>query len=273
MKKTWLLILGLFVLLSACAPMQQGAPGDIGGPVLDRIVKRGELWVGTAANMPPLNATTKDGQIIGIEPDLAQLIADSMGVKLKMVPMSFSKLLEAVQDGRVDMAMSQITITGERNLKVAFVGPYFISGKSFLTKTETIANAKDASEVNHSERTVVALKGSTSELFVRELIPKAKLTLTNDYDEAVALVIKDKADAMVADYPICILAVLRHPSDGLTSLITPLTYEPIGIAVPAQDPLFVNWLDNFLTTYKNSGALKAIKEKWLEDGSWVERLK
>jgi polar amino acid transport system substrate-binding protein len=273
MKRAWLLILGLFVLLSACTHMQQGAPGGMGGPVLDRIATRGELLVGTAANMPPLNATTKDGQIIGIEPDLAQLIADSMGVKLKMVPMSFSELLAAVQDGRVDMAMSQITITGDRNMKVAFVGPYFISGKSFLTKTETIANAKDASEVNHSARTVVALAGSTSERFVRAMIPKAKLTLTKDYDEAVDLVIKDKADAMVADYPICILSVLRHPSDGLTSLITPLTYEPIGIAVPAQDPLLVNWLDNFLTTYKNSGALKALKEKWLEDGSWVERLK
>jgi polar amino acid transport system substrate-binding protein len=273
MKRAWGLIIGLLISVSACTHMQQAGPDAIGGPVLDRIAKRGELLVGTAANMPPLNATTKDGQIIGIEPDLAHLIADSMGVKLKMVPMSFSELLAAVQDGQVDMAMSQITITGVRNMKVAFVGPYFISGKSFLTKAETIANAKDASEVNHSERTVVALKGSTSEVFVREMIPKAKLILTKDYDEAVDMVIRDKADAMVADYPICILSILRHPSDGLTSLITPLTYEPIGIAVPAQDPLLVNWLDNFLTTYKNSGALKAIKEKWLEDGSWVGRLK
>ena len=273
MKKSWLLILGLLVLLSACTHMQQGAPGIMGGPVLDRIAKRGELLVGTAANMPPLNATTKDGQIIGLEPDLAQLIAEAMGVKAKMIPMSFSDLLAAVQDGRVDMAMSQITITGERNMKVAFVGPYFISGKSFLTKAETIAKAQDASEVDQPGRTIVALAGSTSERFVRELMPKAKLMLTKDYDEAVDLVIKDKADAMVADYPICILSVLRHPNDGLASLITPLTYEPIGIAVPAQDPLLVNWLENFLTTFKDSGALKAIKERWLEDGSWVRRLK
>ncbi len=273
MKKAWPLILGLFVLLSACTHMQQGSPGGTGGPVLDRIANRGELLVGTSGNMPPLNATTKDGQIIGLEPDLAQLIAEAMGVKLKMVSMPFSELLAAVQDGRVDMAMSQITITGERNMKVAFVGPYFISGKSFLTKAETIAGAKDASEVNQPDRTIVALEGSTSERFVRELIPRAKLTLTKNYDEAVDLVIKDKADAMVADYPICILSVLRHPNDGLASLITPLTYEPIGIAVPAQDPLLVNWLDNFLTTFEDSGALDAVKGKWLEDGSWVKRLK
>jgi polar amino acid transport system substrate-binding protein len=97
--------------------------------------------------------------------------------------------------------------------------------------------------------------------------------LAKNYDEAVDMVINDKVDAMVADYPICILSVLRHPGDGLVSLITPLTYEPIGIAAPAQDPLLLNWLDNFLTTFKNSGALKAVKERWLEDGSWVRRLK
>jgi polar amino acid transport system substrate-binding protein len=273
MKRVWGLIIGLFISVSACTHMQQSGPDAMGGPVLDRIAKRGELLVGTAANMPPLNATTKDGQIIGLEPDLARLIAEAMDVKIKMVPMSFSELLGAVQDGRVDMAMSQITITGERNMKVAFVGPYFISGKSFLTKAETIAKAKDASEVNQPDRTIVALKGSTSERFVRELIPKAKLVLTKDYDEAVDLVINDKADAMVADYPICILSVLRHPGDGLASLITPLTYEPIGIAVSAQDPLLVNWMNNFLTTFEKSGALKAIKERWLEDGSWVKRLK
>ena len=52
-------------------------------PVLDRIMAKKELVVGTAASMPPLNMTTKDGQIIGVEVDLARLFADatSKGVR------------------------------------------------------------------------------------------------------------------------------------------------------------------------------------------------
>ena len=96
MKRVWVLIAGLLILISGCTHMQQGAPDGMGGPVLDRIAKRGELLVGTAADMPPLNATTKDGKIIGLEPDLAELIAEAMDVKLRMVPMSFSDLLAAV---------------------------------------------------------------------------------------------------------------------------------------------------------------------------------
>ena len=112
--------------------------------MLDGIVQKGELVVGTAASMPPLNMTTKKGEIIGFEIDLARMMASAMGVKLRVEPMEFSKLLPALENGKVDMVLSGMTITPARNLKVAFVGPYFISGKAFLTKIETIAKAKEA---------------------------------------------------------------------------------------------------------------------------------
>jgi polar amino acid transport system substrate-binding protein len=92
--------------------------------------------------------TTKDGKVIGFEMDLAKFMANAMGVELKLKRMEFSKLVSALEDGRVDMILSGMTITPKRNLKIAFVGPYFISGKAFLTKVETIANAKDLVEVN-----------------------------------------------------------------------------------------------------------------------------
>jgi len=61
-------------------------------PVLDRIVAKKELVVGTAASMPPFNMTTKDGQIVGMEIDLANLIAGAMNVKLtlKTIPSTTS---------------------------------------------------------------------------------------------------------------------------------------------------------------------------------------
>jgi polar amino acid transport system substrate-binding protein len=82
-----------------------------------------------------------------------------------------------------------------------------------------------------------------------------------------------KAHAMVADYPICLVSVFRYPEEGLLTVVTPLTYEPIGIAVPVNDPLLVNWLENFLNTMEASGNLESITDYWLEDASWLKDLK
>jgi polar amino acid transport system substrate-binding protein len=269
-------IIGLVLalaLLSACAHMTETRVNVSASPVIDRILQRGELIVGTAGSMPPLNMTTKEGKIIGMEVDLARYMAKSMGVKLRLEAMPFSKLLPALEAGKVDMILSGMTIIPERNLKMAFVGPYFISGKAFLTKIQTIASVKDASDIDNPNTTLAALKGSTSQFLVEEEIPRAKLVTTENYDEAVDLVLQDKVDALVADYPICLVSLARHPNEGLISVLTRLTYEPIGIALPANDPLLVNWAENVLKMLKGSGELRELKEYWFGDTSWLKELK
>jgi polar amino acid transport system substrate-binding protein len=241
-------------------------------PVVDRIVAKKELVVGTAASMPPLNMTTKDGQIIGLEMDLARLFADGMEVKLTLKPMRFNDLLPALAAGQVDMVLSGMTIVPARNLRVAFVGPYFASGKSILTKKANVESLDEIAKMNNPEKILVALKGSTSQMFVEKLIPKAKLVLTDNYDQAVAMLKDDKAVAMVADYPICLVSVYRYPDAGLATLSKPISYEPIGVALPPKDPLLVNWVQNFLNTLEKTGGMETLVERWFKDTSWVSRL-
>ena len=269
-KSVTLLIL-ISLALIACSGVD--SKKDLAAsPTLERIVSRGELIVGTAASMPPLNMTTKDGKIIGIEPDIATFIAGGMGVKLTLKPMPFHELLPALEAGEVDIIMSNMTITGKRNLKVAFVGPYFISGKSILTKDIAFASIENGAELNKPEITLAALKGSTSQQVVETLLPKAKLVATNTYDDAVKLVIDRKVNALVADYPICLISTFRYPEEELSTMLKPFTFEPIGIAAPANDPLLVNWLNNFLISFKGSGELKRITDYWLDNDEWVKRL-
>ena len=71
-------------------------------PALDNILQKGELVLGTAGTMPPLNMTTKDGEVTGFEVDLARMMADGMGVKLRIETMEFSKLLSALESGSGD---------------------------------------------------------------------------------------------------------------------------------------------------------------------------
>ena len=248
------------------------AAGALAGPVLDRIQQKGELVIGTSGTQPPLTAKTKDGKIIGFDADLSRLMAGAMGVKLKMVEMSFPDLLPALQTGKVDMVISGMTMTPERNLKVVFVGPYFVSGKGILTKAQKMASMQGAKELNKKEVTLAALKASTSQLFVETLIPDAKLMATKDLDEAMNLLFEDKVDALVADYPFCAVAAFRYRDKGLIAGSAQFTYEPLGIAVPEGDPLLINWIENFLSLLNGKGDLKLLGERWFKDASWVEQL-
>ena len=97
----FVLILSLIVLIMAVLfGCSQKIVKPTPTPVLDGIVQKGELVVGTAASMPPLNMTTKKGEIIGFEIDLARMMASAMGVKLRVEPMEFSKLLPALENGK-----------------------------------------------------------------------------------------------------------------------------------------------------------------------------
>jgi polar amino acid transport system substrate-binding protein len=274
MKKAKIIIMLVMALalVSGCVHTKQGTGSEKVVTVLDSISQKGVLVVGTAGSMPPFNMTTREGDVIGFEPDMAELMAQEMGVKLKFVVMPFSELLPALEAGKVDLILSQMTMTGKRNMKVAFVGPYSISGKSFVTKIKWIASVKEASQVNSPKTTVVALKGSTSEAFVKKNLPKAKFVQAMNYDDAVEMVLKGKVDAMIADYPICVLTILRNPDQGLISVIAPLSYEPIGIALPGNDPLMVNWMENFLGTLEKTGVLDLLKERWVKDNSWLKKL-
>ena len=242
-------------------------------PVLDRILAKKELVVGTAASMPPLNMTTKDGQIIGLEVDLARMFANAMEVKLTLKPMHFNDLLPALEAGQVDMILSGMTIMPLRNLKVAFAGPYFASGKSILTKAANIESLNEASKINNPDKVLVALKGSTSQMFVERLLPRAKLVLADDYDQAVAMVRDGKVQAMVADYPICMVTVYRYPDGGFATLTKPMSYEPVGVALPANDPLLVNWVQNSLNTIVGTGEMDTLMQRWFKDSSWVKQLR
>ena len=275
MKKVVLysfLILSLFIF-SSCSHHTGTYVLTSPAPVLDRIQNRGELIVGTAADMPPFNMTTKDNRIIGLEVDLAQALAQAMEVELKLQAIAFKDLLPALEAGKVDLILSGMTITAKRNSKVAFVGPYYISGKGLLTKASKLADIKDPGDIDRSEVRITALEGSTSEIFVKNVLPNVKFLAARDYSEAVNMVIGDKADAMIADQPICVVSVARYPEEDLFAILTPFTYEPIGIALPANDPLFINLVQNFLNTIEDSGALDLMLDKWFQEGDWWNQLK
>jgi polar amino acid transport system substrate-binding protein len=259
------------VIIIAALFMSMAATADY-SPVMEKFLKTGELRVGMSGNQPPLNAHSRDGELIGLEVDLAKQLASAMGVGVKFVEKPFGDLLAALDKGEVDIVMSGVSITAGRSTRFAFAGPYMMSGKSVLTKSETLAGASGSDVMNQPQFKFAALANSTSKDFVENYLPKSKLVIVKDYDAGVKLVIDDKVDGLVADMTICVLSVLRYPDMGLATPNQPMTVEPIGIAIPANDPQLLNLLDNYLEALEELGYMKELHRTWLKDDSWVAAL-
>jgi len=269
MKRSFVLFaIAMLALLGGAAD----AVAADNAPVLSRIVESGTFKVGMSGTQPPFSVVSKTGTLIGYEVDLANILADAMGVKVEFVQKPFGELLPALEKGEIDAIMSGMTMTPKRNLKAAFVGPYIVSGKSILTKSATLAALEEAEDIDRSTITIAALKGSTSEKFVQKVLEKTTYVAVDNYDAGVQMVIDGKADALVADFPICALSQMRFPEAGLVSLAEPMTIEPIGIALAPGDSLLVNMVTNYLGALEGIGLLDALEKKWFEDGGWLIQL-
>ncbi len=268
MMKRTLRVLGVLVLLlatSACTTLSGGSRH----PVVDRIQETGVLRVGMTGDYPPLNVLDRSGTNIGLEPDLAHALARALDVELEVVNKPFVELLPALKAGEVDLVMSGMTMTPERNLGVAFAGPYFVSGKAVLTKSSTLARTQSFDALDRSQISLAVLDGSTSQTFLQRSTPNAEVMAAPTYDAAIQMVLDGTADALIADYPVCVLAVMRNPDAGLATVVSPLSFEPIGMALSADDPLFVNLVQNYLVTLEGTGLMEELRRQWFENPSWL----
>jgi ABC-type amino acid transport substrate-binding protein len=260
-------------LLAGLLALTAVMPGHtMAGDTLQRVIDFQVLKVGMSGNQPPMTMTNREGGLMGFDVDLAKALALAMRVKLEIKPMPFGELMTALEKDEIDIVLSNVSITPERTERVSFVGPYMMSGMSLLTTSSALSEISSTDEFNRKGLKLLAISNSTNANFIKTIAPEATLIEAASYDEGVALLIEGKADAMVADMTQCILAVLRFPDAGLSTLDKPLTVEPVGIAVSKDDPQFFNLVDNYLRAYEKTGVLTELRKKWFEDDGWVAAL-
>ncbi|MCP4006634.1 MAG: transporter substrate-binding domain-containing protein [bacterium] len=262
------------LLVAGCASSGGGLLGlGSRSPVIDRIQATGELRVGMAGDYPPLNGIDRAGENFGLEFDLAQFLARSLRVELKVVNRPFAELIDALEANEVDAVMSGMTMTPERNQRVAFAGPYFISGKGVVAhKSSALDTDSSIKDLDKTGVTLTALEGTTSLSLLRGEMRQAKVVASKDYEEAARQVLANEVDALVADYPVCVVAWAKNRDEGLRLWPDPLAFEPIGVAVPDNDPLFLNLVQNYIASLEGTGLLKQLRARWFEDASWIRRL-
>ena len=260
----------LAVAVAGCA--SSGKQSETRG-ALTRIVENGVIRVGMTGEQPPLTMLSRDGEFLGLDVALMRVLAQNIGVEARFVQLPFNRLLAALDAGEVDVVMSGMTITPARVERVAFVGPYFTSGKTVLTRSPEIAAVEIADGLNRPELRIAALAGSTSEDFARALLPNAQLTTSESLDEAVRMVVSGRVDALVADRETCSFAVLRNPGEGLIAAAAAFTLEPMGIAVPLDQPHLASLIQSYLNALSENGSIEKARAFWFEDPTWVGSLR
>lgn len=241
-----------------------------GEECLHEIIDRGTLRVGMSGTQPPLNMKNAKGELIGLDVELATALADAMNVDLVLVEMVFSNLLDALEDGEIDLVISSLTITPARNARVAFVGPYLISGASLLTRGSLAPKLASVSDLNSPERSWAALDNSTGKDLIVDVFPLAKFIAVEDQQEAIDRIAAGEIDGLVADQPFVEYAIVRNPELDLATLDSPFTTEPLGIALPPSSPLFANLVQNYLNTLDYTGRLMQMKARWMHTSEWLE---
>jgi polar amino acid transport system substrate-binding protein len=265
MKKISCFMVALLFFCFFCPASGSTASG------IDKILKKKELVVGTSGTYPPLTFKAKDGNAHGLDADLARAIADAMGVKLRLRIIPFDELIPALLAGKIDMIISCMTVTPERNLRVAFIGPYFVSGQSILTTKEVAAGINSPSDINNPEFTVAVPKGTTTEVIAKGILPKADLKVVKSTDEALELLKNQKVKAVMADYPFVAVEAFRYQDRGFVAN-PPFSSEPLGIAVRPDDLHLLNFLSNFIGQMRMGGHLDALTKRWFTDPAWMSQL-
>jgi len=239
---------------------------------LHRILESGELRVGMTGSQPPLNMKNTKGELIGLDVELARELSDAMDLELVLVETPFADLLSDLEANKIDLVISSMTITPARNARVAFAGPYLISGSSLLTRQDLVGDLTSLSSLNSAARTWAALKGSTGEKLIHEAFPLARFKPIEDQETAIAEISRGEIDGLIADLPSVSFQIARNTDLGLATLPSPFTTEPLGIALPPHSPLFANLVQNYLNTLEYTGRLIQMKAHWLNAGEWMSEM-
>ncbi len=212
-----LLALGLVAVLAAGLVGCGNKSSDNSGgnqTALEQIKKNKKLVVATSPDYPPFEFMVSEGgksKIVGADIDLAQKIADKLGVELDIKAMDFDALLPALQAGKVDMVITGMTPNEKRKKAVDFSDIYF-KGENAV-----IVNAKDAGKFTSEDQLKKAKlgvqKGSTQETYVKDNIKVTNYKALVAVPDLIADMKNGNIDAVVLNSKVAGINVTKY--DGI----------------------------------------------------------
>ena len=255
-------VLAAFALLAGgCAseePDDAGASPDASGAFVDELKDKGELVAGVKFDVPQfgLKSVTTD-DVEGFDADMAREVGKELGVDVKFVEALSANRIPFLQEDKVDIVFSTMTITAERKQQIDFSDVYYVAQQSFLTRKGT-----DMTVATAAGKKVCTSKGSTSELNLPAVQPKVEMELQDGYAQCVQLLRNNQVDAVSTD-DVILLQFLKKDPDLFQVSDEKFSTEPYGAGIKKGRSDFVELVNGVIEDMKSDGRWAKLYEKWV----------
>ncbi len=241
------------------------------------------LIVALTTNTPPFCLRDKNGQPHGIDVELALRLGEILHTKIDFVYPEFEDIFELIEEGSIDLAIANITITMERSMQVSFTHSYMditqgaMLDRRFIPRQIIEGVVRDVPIHNYSDLEkipglIVGTWGNTtSEALTRDFHLNLEHLAFDNILEAREALFRGEINALVADSPIIEFMSNYFKGDRkrFKTLTQPTTKERLAIAMRMGDPSFVEFLNEVVDELRADGTLDSWAEKYIEDTSWA----
>jgi len=249
MKKRILLHLNILIMLTIFL-----APSTVSA--------RDVLRIGISPSSPPY-AFKENGQVKGLEADMARDLARELGMRPEFVEMKWTDLISGLTNKDIDIIMSGMSITSRRMMRVNFSNPYFRMGQMALIRVKDISKLRSIYSVRANAKIIGVKKGTMAELYISRRLPKVKLKTYANVERGISALKRKRIDAFVTDLPIVWQMVVKYEDDGITAAQGVLTTENLGWAVRREDRLLLDEINEVLLDWKRTGRLEQQIYDWM----------
>ena len=230
--------------------------GDDAGEAGFTTVEEGKLIMSTNAAFPPYEMTTDDGGFEGIDVEIAQAIAEKLGLELQIDDMDFTAALEAVQAGMSDMAMAGITVNEERLAVMDFSDTYATGVQVVIVK-----EGSDVTLDNLGEQLIGVQNGTTGWQFCSDDFGDDHVAAFDNGITAVQALVNDQVDCVVIDQGPAEVFVSENP--GLTILETEYAIEDYAIGVNKGNTALLDAINGALAELQEDDTIQSIIDKYI----------
>ena len=273
MKKTLIACAtALTLVLGGCgqtadttAPVKQDAAVEEAGTgvTVAQIKERGYLLVGASGDYCPLSMREEDGSYWGLDAELAQDLADDLGVELRFVETTWPTILDDTVEGKFDLALCGVSRTDAR-LEVALMSdPYLSNGKTVLMRAEDVGKYTSLDDINKEGVRVMENPGGTNEKLAREWLPNATITIHEANAEIPSLIAEGEADVMITEMCEAGYYASRDPRLAAPLIDQPFSHGEIGALMNAESGDLLAYVNDFLAREEKSGRLDDLRNEYV----------
>ena len=260
--KTILRILLLGILTSVfvgCSSSDTPATG-----ILEQIRQKGYIIIGTPGDYRPMAFREDSGYYWGFDIDMAQLIAQEIGVEVKYVSTSWPTLTQDVMtEGYLNLAVGGITITDARKQDMLMSEGYLHNGKTILCRVSDQERFTSLDDINRNDVVVMVNPGGQNEKFARQHLTQVKKILVHERNEEIPpLIAEGKADIMITEILEAPYYVKNDSRLSAPLLSQPFTDGEVGILMSKGNEELLQKVNSYISKIKNNGVLKLLHEKY-----------